>query len=156
MTLLRRLLRGESATSTVEFALVIPVLLIVLLTGFDFTRALLAYTTINSGSREGARYAVLHPTASRTSIERAVEDRTRPLSKNALRVTVEWKYADDAGSSFGDDDWPPPANRPPRDVTVRVSVEYPWSAASAIAAGFLVTATSSPALVSTSSMDMRR
>jgi TadE-like protein len=150
----RRVLQGESGTSTLEFALVIPVVILLVVAAFDFTRALLAYTTITSGSREGARYAVLHPSASVSSIEKAVEDRTRPLSRSALSITVEWRYRGDDVAAFAS--WPPPATRPPRDLTVRISVRYPWAAASALAAGFFVSATPAPTMVSTSFMDMQR
>jgi Flp pilus assembly pilin Flp len=150
MKLARRLLRSESGTSTVEFALVIPIVILVMLAAFDFTRVLIAYSTINSGSREGVRYAVLHPNKSPLDIQKAVRARTGL----AVNLSVGWNYRDDAAGA-PPNPWPPPERRPPRDVIVRVTVAYPWAATSAIAAGFLGAATSQP-LVSTSFMDMRR
>jgi Flp pilus assembly protein TadG len=148
----RGAVNGDRGATTIEFALVIPVLIIVLLAGFDFTRALLAYTTITNGSREGVRYAVLHPTATRSAIESQVERRTRPLSTSALDVVVQ--YSTDGGATFVD--WPPPESRPPRGLTVRVEVRYAWAAASTVTSGFLASMTQSPALTSTSFMDMKR
>ncbi|HEY7624898.1 MAG TPA: TadE/TadG family type IV pilus assembly protein [Candidatus Limnocylindria bacterium] len=148
-------MRSDRGTSTVEFALVIPVLILVLVAGFDFTRALLAYTTISNGSREGVRYAVLHPTADRSAIESEVERRTKPLSASALNVIVQ--YSNDGGATYTD--WPtsgPPASRPPVSLTVRVEVRYSWSAASSITSELLSSMTQSPYLLSTSFMDMRR
>lgn len=158
MNLSRRWLkRDESGTGTLEFALVAPAVILVILAAFDFTRSLLAYTTISNGSREGARYAVLHPTDGRSEIERLVESRTHPLSPDALSVRVEWKYRD-VGSTYtlwtdSEDSMPPPSRRP-LVVIVKVTVTYPWAATSALAGSFFPASSSS--LESTSFMDMRR
>lgn len=144
--------RDEAGTGTLEFSLVIPVLLIVMLAALDFTRALLAYSTIGNASREGVRYAVLHPASDTARIEQEVESRAGPLSRDALSVVVE--YSQDNGATFAS--WPASQSRPPRTVTVRVSVRYPWQATSAMAAGFFAATSGSAALMSEARMDMRR
>ncbi|MGH2451937.1 MAG: TadE/TadG family type IV pilus assembly protein [Candidatus Limnocylindria bacterium] len=146
------MIRSERGASTVEFALVIPIVLVVMLTAFDFTRALLAYSAINHGSREGVRYAVLHPDAKEKDIEDEVRRRT-PLSADDLSVTVSFKKADEASW----DEWKPASvTTTPDTVTVRVDVSYPWQAASALVAGFFAATSQSLELTSTSFMDMRR
>lgn len=52
----------QSGQSLVEFALLFPVLLLILLGAIDLGRAFNAYVTITNASREGARYGVTHPT----------------------------------------------------------------------------------------------
>jgi Flp pilus assembly protein TadG len=49
--------RGQSL---VEFALVLPVLLIILMGLFDFGRAILAYNTVAEAARNGARVAIVN------------------------------------------------------------------------------------------------
>jgi PKD repeat protein/Flp pilus assembly protein TadG len=49
--------------SLVEFALVLPVLLLILLFAIDFGRAFFGYVIVNNAARLGANYAALHPTA---------------------------------------------------------------------------------------------
>ncbi|MBN1659147.1 MAG: pilus assembly protein [Anaerolineae bacterium] len=53
--------RQEGGQTTVEFALVISVLLLVVFGIMDFSRLMFAYATMSNGVREGARYAVIHP-----------------------------------------------------------------------------------------------
>ena len=52
--------RGQSL---VEFALVLPVLLLIVLIGLDFGRSLLAWVGLNNSARIAANYASLHPDA---------------------------------------------------------------------------------------------
>ena len=52
--------RGQSI---VEFALVLPVLLFLLLMGLDFGRVFLGWVNLNNAARVGANYAALYPTA---------------------------------------------------------------------------------------------
>jgi hypothetical protein len=47
----------------VEFAISIPVVLLMLLFGIDFGRVFLGWVTLNNTVREAANYAALHPTA---------------------------------------------------------------------------------------------
>jgi Flp pilus assembly protein TadG len=51
--------RGPGGQSLVEFALILPVLLLILLGLFDFGRAIYAYSSISNAAREGARLAIV-------------------------------------------------------------------------------------------------
>jgi hypothetical protein len=57
--MLRRFIRAERAQSLVEFALVMPMLLILLFGIIDFGLGLRAYISAASATREGARYAAV-------------------------------------------------------------------------------------------------
>jgi Flp pilus assembly protein TadG len=60
--------RGQSA---VEFALVVPFLVLVVFAGVDFSRAYLIHNAITNAVREGARYGAVHPTDPTTMRSRA-------------------------------------------------------------------------------------
>jgi Flp pilus assembly protein TadG len=143
-----RRLHDDRGTATLEFALVVPLLLIVLLTGIDFSRALLAYSTIGNATREGVRYATLHPGATDAEILGAVQRYAGPLNPDLLELEVN--YTESGPSSLGI------PSRLPRTVTVQVIVTYPWQATSAIAAGFFTATSGSPKLASSASMDTQR
>ena len=53
--------RGSQGQSLVEFALLIPILALILVGVFDLGRAFHALITISNAAREGARYGTLHP-----------------------------------------------------------------------------------------------
>lgn len=52
-------LRHRDGQSLVEFALVIPLVLLLLMGLFDFGRAIYAYNTISNAARDGARRAIV-------------------------------------------------------------------------------------------------
>jgi len=118
--------RGEEGTSVVEFALVAPVLLLVLVGILDLGRAVNAYVTVSNAAREGSHYAILHPTAAPSAIVNAVRTRVIPLDETKVVVTSSYYN----GSTFVP--WPlggVPASSPaPNAIPVRVSVCFPWSA----------------------------
>ncbi|HVB76965.1 MAG TPA: TadE family protein [Candidatus Nitrosotalea sp.] len=58
-----RKVRGQRAQSLVEFALVAPILLLLLLVTLDFGRGLFYYSQMSAAAREGARQAVLQSNA---------------------------------------------------------------------------------------------
>jgi hypothetical protein len=57
--MIRRVIRGERAQSLVEFAFVVPMLLILVFGIIDFGLGLRAYISVSSATREGARYAAV-------------------------------------------------------------------------------------------------
>ncbi|MGH7725497.1 MAG: TadE/TadG family type IV pilus assembly protein [Candidatus Eiseniibacteriota bacterium] len=60
----RHLARDSRGQSLVEFALVLPMLLVVMLMITEFGRALWTYNVLAQATREGARIAVVSPGAS--------------------------------------------------------------------------------------------
>jgi Flp pilus assembly protein TadG len=56
---LKRLPRGEGAQSLTEFALILPIFVILVFGIIDFGMGLRAYITVAQATREGARYGVV-------------------------------------------------------------------------------------------------
>jgi len=54
--------RRPDGQGLVEFALVLPVLLLILMGVFDFGRAVFAYNSLSNAAREGARVAIVDQT----------------------------------------------------------------------------------------------
>jgi Flp pilus assembly pilin Flp len=132
MSRIRAFSREDRATSAVEFALIAPVLFLLLIGIIDLGRAVNAYVTVSNAAREGTHYLALHPTANPASIADAVRQRVSPL--DPTQVTVDAFYYE--GSAF--QTWPPsPTPLPiPSHEPVRVSVSYPWAAATFIGSFF--------------------
>lgn len=57
--MVRKIVKGEGAQSLAEFALVVPMLLLLVFGIIDFGLGLRAYISVSSGVREGARYAAV-------------------------------------------------------------------------------------------------
>ena len=130
---MRHFARAERGSALVELALALPMLILVLVGIVEFGRAVNAYVTISGAAREGARYAVLHPSGPPEDITAEVRARVVPLDSGAVSVTAS--YYD--GTTF--QPWPPtgiPFANPPRYIPARVAVSYPWSAASFIGSFF--------------------
>jgi Flp pilus assembly protein TadG len=118
--------RGEEGTSVVEFALVAPVLFLLLVGILDLGRAVNAYVTVSNAAREGSHYAILHPTAAPSAIASAVRERVVPLNPCLVSVTTSYYN----GTAFVP--WPSAGIPTSTTVPVQVAVAYPWSAASFI------------------------
>ena len=146
---MRQAAHREGGATIVEFALVAPVVILLLLACLDFARAMNAYVTVSNASREGARFATLHPAADPLTIQSSVLARVLPLDTSVM--TVEAWY--DTGSGF--QRWGtggiPATPLMPAPVSVRVEVTYPWSASTSIVGSFF-SAAGSRSFASSSSM----
>jgi Flp pilus assembly protein TadG len=148
MPLKSLLRRNQSGMATLELALVAPVLVLLIIGALDFSRLIVAYATINNASREGARYAVLHPGASAPDIKREVQRRSAPLDTGALSVSIEVE-----GAGGDSQEWSPAySTRTPTAGVVKVTVRYPWQAASLLTGAFF----SSQSIESVASAETRR
>lgn len=102
--------RGETAQSLVEFSLLLPIFLVLVMSVCDFGWALRTYIQITNAAREGARVGVVCPggnaTAAQTQMTNAVVDKsngiltstnvtpTAPCSTGQdVVVTVAYDYA---------------------------------------------------------------
>ena len=144
------LLRDERAVSTVEFALIAPVLLLMLVGILDLGRAINAYVTVSNAAREGTHYLTVHPLAAPSAIASAVRQRVVPLDPAQVAVTAA--YYD--GTSF--QPWPTPAPTPnasPTVMPVRVTVSYNWKAVTFIGQFF---PSGGPTFTVSSTVDMLR
>jgi TadE-like protein len=118
--------RDERGTALVEFAIFLPLLVIVTLGTVDFGRAYLLWNQVKNAAREGAAYAQLHPG------EQAVSPAGCSDPDN-----VRWQVRKEAGTAsagFGVDITPiadnlgcspssPPASSG-EDITVTVSAPF--------------------------------
>jgi hypothetical protein len=62
MNLKKKALSRQRSQALVEFALVIPLLMLVLMGVFDLGRGIYAYNVVSSAAREGAHHGILKPT----------------------------------------------------------------------------------------------
>ncbi len=70
----------------VEFALIIPLLALILMGVFDLGRGIYAYNVVASAAREGARYGITNPTNT-TGIQSQALANTVALDPSQLNVT---------------------------------------------------------------------
>jgi Flp pilus assembly protein TadG len=128
MNVPRRFAADEQGATLVEFALVAPVVILVLVACFDFARALNTYVIVANASREGARYASVHPGATELEIHDYVATRIAPLDPNLLTVALVPPY-----ERTTDPRWVTTA---PAPGTVTVSAAYSWTAATGLVSLF--------------------
>ncbi len=79
---------GEKGQATVEFAMVIGLLLLLLFGIIDFSRLVFNYATMSNGVREAARYAVVHPGGPEADIIARAQQRIVLIGSTAT-VTVD-------------------------------------------------------------------
>lgn len=80
---------SDSGQSMVEFAMTVPIMVLLLIAVVGFAWMLYFFVTLNSAAREGARYAIGHPQATETEIGEYVKDNTGILSRSGVGVDVE-------------------------------------------------------------------
>ena len=80
-------MRGERGQSLIEFALVLPVLVILLVGVFDLGRAVMLSETLNNAVREGARHAIVNGTTSSSPLGPATLT-TPPAADNTATTVV--------------------------------------------------------------------
>ena len=152
---MRQLIRSDAGVSTIEFALMVPLLILLTVGILDIARALNATVVLGSASQEGAHYAIVNPTAAPSAIASAARQRISPLNGTAVSVTAEYYSA--GAATFVP--WPSagiPASSPgTTGVLVRVTVSYPWTAVSAVV-GSVMPGGGAAVLTSSSLMETRR
>ena len=94
----RRQGKGEGGQTLVEFALVLPIFLLVLFAIVDFGMAFHAWLTVTNSAREGARLGSVHATSA--EIEQRVRTTADTLEQANLAVTVT--NAEDQGGQPGE------------------------------------------------------
>mgnify|MGYP001571851709 CR=1 FL=1 len=80
--------RGEAAQTMVEFALILPVLLMLVFGIFEFGRAFFAYNAITNATREAARYGTVDPTNT-IAIQQTAVDSSVGIGITTANVTVQ-------------------------------------------------------------------
>ena len=86
---LHKKLRSESGASAVEFALLLPVLMLILFGIIEFGLALHRQAVLTNASREGARLGIVQsvPPIARAAVDAAIDNYLRPAGINPGSVT---------------------------------------------------------------------
>jgi Flp pilus assembly protein TadG len=79
--------RREKGQEVIEFTLVLPLLLLLLLGIMEFAIAVLAYNSVAHAAREGARYGVIHPEDTAGIVAR-VQEAAVALDSNEFQFNV--------------------------------------------------------------------
>jgi Flp pilus assembly protein TadG len=97
--LFRSLLNRKAGQSTVEMALVAPVILLTMIGVFDVGRMIWTYNLLAEATREGARYAIVHgslssapagPSPDSPEVTADVRDHALGLLPSDLTVSSSW------------------------------------------------------------------
>jgi hypothetical protein len=103
---------SSSGQSLIEFALVLPMLLVLVFGIVEFGNAWRHYQLITNTAREGARIAVL-PSSTATTVDSVINDRLDKSGLDSAKATIIKTILD-----FGD-----PAYSNSSDI---VTIEYPY------------------------------
>ena len=101
--------RGQTL---VEFAIILPVFLFLIVVIFDFGRAVYYYSAIHNAAREGARYGVIHPDDSSDIAARA-KNYAIGLGVSDITVTTDITGTELVGTF--------------QNPTIKVTVSYPFT-----------------------------
>lgn len=99
--------RNQRGTALVEFALVLPFLLVLTLGVVDISRAFWIKNVVHQAAREGVRYLVVHSVADSAGVRARVQEVTDAAHVSLTALTV-------SGPGAG------------RAMTVSTSVQFNW------------------------------
>ena len=104
--------RGSSGQSMIEFALVLPMLLVLVFGIIEFGNAWRHYQLITNTAREGARIAVL-PSSTAAIVDSVINDRLDRSGLDASKATITKTILDFGDSGYSNSS----------DI---VTIEYPY------------------------------
>jgi Flp pilus assembly protein TadG len=112
--------RDEHGQALVEFALLLPVLLLVVVGGLDLARAVWQENTLAHAAREGTRYAIVHGANSTSPVgpsnRQPVIDVVRGAAIGVANVSVDVNWPDMNGGT--------PCNARPCRVSVEARAPF--------------------------------
>jgi len=100
--------RSEGGQALVEFALTLPILLLLMIGAIDVGRGFQAYVSLGNAVREAAREAALHgaeasiqwgPAANDTNVPSAVRGRIAGIRTEDVAVTSSWPSSSNAAGT---------------------------------------------------------
>ena len=106
----------------VEFAIILPVFLFLIVVVFDFGRAVYYYSAIHNAAREGARYGVIHPDDTSDIIARA-KNYAIGLGVSDITVSIDLSGYETVNNF--------------KNPTIKVTVEYPFKPVTPLVAAIL-------------------
>jgi Flp pilus assembly protein TadG len=87
---MKKAARDERGVALVEFALVAPLILLLVIGVVEFGVFVSARSVISAASREGAHFLSLHPNSSRCDVETEVRKRVAPLDETTVTVSAAY------------------------------------------------------------------
>jgi Flp pilus assembly protein TadG len=128
--------RTQEGQALVEFALVAPLLLLLLIGIFDAAVGLNAYVTISNASVEAVRYATAHPDKDIDTIRTsAVITHSQQLNTSGPVLSLTGSY----GTATPAATWPssgiPQSSPAATRIPIRMTVTYDWGSASVFFGG---------------------
>jgi Flp pilus assembly protein TadG len=102
--------RRRNGQSLVEFALALPIIILLFMAIFDFGRAIFAYNTVSNAARDGARVAIVDQrtssgisNAAQAAADQAVGLGLNPADANEVRVRyLKPDLSGDCPSTWGE------------------------------------------------------
>jgi Flp pilus assembly protein TadG len=88
-------LEDKDGQSIIEFALVLPILLLVVFGITEFGRAIMVTNVLNSASREGARFAAVRSNSDSLSVKARVEEVLDAANIDSVAITIEYSSGTD-------------------------------------------------------------
>lgn len=88
------LIKDKSGQSVIEFALVLPILLLVLFGITEFGRAIMVTNVLNTASREGARLAAVSQVSDSLSVQARVVEVLDAANVDAKDITIQFFLSD--------------------------------------------------------------
>jgi Flp pilus assembly protein TadG len=89
----QRCFREERGQDLAEYALILPIFLLVIMSIFDMGRAVYYYSALQNSVREGARYGIIYP-EDITGIETVVRQKAVGLDVNDLAIITSYPSDD--------------------------------------------------------------
>jgi len=86
--------KDQGGQSLIEFALILPILLLVVFGITEFGRAIMTTNILNSAAREGARLAAVSATGDSLSVQNRVLEVLQAANINPKEIKVEYMVAD--------------------------------------------------------------
>lgn len=90
MKIRRVFLKDQDGQSIIEFALILPILLLVLFGITEFGRAIMVTNVLNTASREGARLAAVSAVSDSLSVQGRVLEVLEAANVDAKEVTIQF------------------------------------------------------------------
>jgi Flp pilus assembly protein TadG len=87
-------LKDKKGQSIIEFALVLPILLLVVFGITEFGRAIMVTNVLNTASREGARLAAVSPVGDSLSVQSRVLEVLDAANIDAKEITIQFFVAE--------------------------------------------------------------
>ena len=100
ITTIIKKMKGQRGASAIEFAIILPVLLVILMGTMEFGYVMFAKAVITNASREGARRGIVYgdPRPGDAAIVQAVNDYCSNLIPSATVTTQVARAGSDAGN----------------------------------------------------------